>query len=311
MMIDAHAHIMRELRGQTGRGPTRSLAYGKAQYGDEVIQLLPPLMEKTAFPPELLLANMDWAGVERAVLLQGPFYGEANAYVAQAVRQWPDRFVAAGHIDPCAPDARDTFRRCIEEYGFPILKFELSVGTGLVGLHPALRVDGDEMAWIWEEAERRGLVMTLDLGGVATASYQTDAVRAILERHPQVKIVICHLAQPPVGRANDPTLDQLWQEQIRLARHPNVWFDLSALPGYAASVEDYPYATACGYIRRAVEMVGADRLMWGTDAPGLLGHATYPQLLSFVTRHCVFLTPEEMQKVLGDNAWRVYFQMQV
>jgi predicted TIM-barrel fold metal-dependent hydrolase len=299
---------MPELHGQTGRGPTRSLAYGKAQYGDSVIQMLPPLMEKTAFPPEALLGNMDWAGVDKAVLLQGPFYGEANDYLARAVHQWPDRFIAAGHVDPCADDAREMFRRCVEEHGFRILKFEMSVGTGLVGLHPELRLDGEAMAWIWDEAERRGLVVTLDLGGVGSASYQTEAVRTVLERHPRVRIVICHLAQPPITNKDDAQHDRLWQEQVNLAKHPNVWFDLSALPAYASAVEDYPYPTARDYIRRAVAMVGADKLMWGTDVPGLLGQATYPQLLSYITNHCDFLSQSDMTNVLGETAWRVYVQ---
>jgi predicted TIM-barrel fold metal-dependent hydrolase len=306
MIIDAHAHIMNELHGQTGRGPTRSLAYGKVQYGDEVIQLLPPLMEKTAFPPEALLGNMDWAGVDKAVLLQGPFYGEANDYIARAVRQWPDRFIGAGHVDPCAPDAREMFRRCVDEHGFYILKFEMSVGTGLVGLYPDLRLDGERMAWIWDEAERRRLIVTLDLGAVGAASYQTDAVRTVSERHPHVKIVICHLAQPPIAQHEDTESDRLWQEQVQLASHPNVWFDISALPAYASSVEEYPYPLACDYIRRAVEVVGVDKLMWGTDAPGLLGQATYPQLLNYVARHCDFLSQQDIAKVLGKTAQQIY-----
>ncbi|MCA9910357.1 MAG: amidohydrolase family protein, partial [Anaerolineae bacterium] len=161
MIVDAHAHIFHELHGLTGQGATRSLTYGRALLGEQVIQMTPPMMEQTAFPPEALLANMDWAGVDMTVLLQGSYYGEANATVAEAVRRWPDRFVGAAWIDPRASDARETFLRCVEDYGFRILKFEISVGTGFVGVYPDLRLDEDSMAWIWAEAEQRGLVMTL------------------------------------------------------------------------------------------------------------------------------------------------------
>jgi predicted TIM-barrel fold metal-dependent hydrolase len=248
---------------------------------------------------------MDWAGVERAVLLQGPFYGEANEYVWQAVRKWPDRFFGSGYVDPRSRDARETFRRVTEEYGFRIIKLELSESTGLVGLYPDLRLDDASMVWVWKEAERRGLVVTLDLGAAGSKSYQTYALKAVLERHPGLKIVITHLAHPPIRAGKDVAIHRLWEDQVSLALHPRVWLDLAGLPAYAGS-EDYPFLSAIQYIRRAVEMVGAEKIMWGTDVPGLLSHATYPQLLGFVTRHCDFLSPGDLAKILGGNAWRVY-----
>lgn len=306
MIIDAHAHIMSEVQGRTHSGPTRSLRYGKIQWGALEFRLLPPLAPLTTFPPEALLENMDWAGVERAVLLQGTFYGEANAYVAQTVKQWPDRFTGAAFIDPYAADARTTFQRCTEDYGFHILKFEMSVPVGLVGLYPDLRLDGEQMAWIFEAAEKNNLVVTLDLGGVGSASYQTEEVAQLIARHPQLRIVIAHLGQPPIAHRTDPQLDALWQEQILLGRHEHVWFDFSSLPAYCAGVDEYPFASACAYIQRAVELIGPQKLLWGTDAPGLLTHATYPQLLHYVSNACDFLSPASLQDLLGNNAQRAY-----
>lgn len=306
MVIDAHAHIVNEMKGQTGSGTTRSLAFGKVQWGDDrVIRLLPPLSQTTSFPPEVLLEYMDWVGVDKAVLLQGPFYGEANEAVGQAVKKWPDRFIGAGYVDPRSSHAQDTFRRITDEFGFRIIKFELTEDAGLTGLYPDLHIDEPTMAWIWEEAACNNLVVTLDLGSVASRSYQTEAVRDLVGRYPNLRIVIAHLAQPPIGKGNDEQLDRLWRDQIMLARNPNVWFDLAALPAYSGN-QDYPYTTARQYIRRAVEMVGAEKLMWGTDVPGLLSQATYQQLLDFVARHCDFLSQDDIEKILGGNAWQVY-----
>ena len=305
MIIDAHAHIMSKVYGQTGSGPTRSLPLGKVRMGDQVIRLLPPAsLAETAFPPQVLLEHMDWAGVDKAVLLQGPFYGVSNEYVYQAAKRWPDRFIGVGSFDPCAPDARETFRRITDEFGFHSLKFEMSENAGLTGLHPDLRLDGERMAWIWEEAESRGLAVTLDLGAVGSRPYETRAVRHIIVRHPGLKIVIAHLAVPPVANRDDDHLDWLWQDMVRLGRHPNVWFDLAALPALAGA-EGYPYPTVQEYIRRAVEMVGVEKMIWGTDVPGLLCHATYLQLLDFC-RHCDFFSESDLARVLGGNAWRVY-----
>ena len=307
MIIDAHAHIMLAVCGSTARGPTRSLSWGRVRWGDETIQLLPPFNEATTFPAEALLAQMDWAGVERAVLLQGPFYGEANAYVASAVQRFPDRFVGAFAPDPFAPDVRQRYKQCVEEYGLSIVKFELTEPTGLTGCYSDLRIDGPEHRWLFAAAESDGLAVTFDLGKIGGRAYQTDAVAAIAERHPNLRIVIAHLAQPPIGECEDAASNELWKEQILLGRRENVFFDLSALPAYSADYDEYPYAAARMYIQCAAELIGAEKIMWGTDVPGLLTSGSYRQLLNYVRLHCDFLSEAEMADVLGLNALRVYW----
>ena len=66
----------------------------------------------------------------------------------------------------------------------------------MCGLHPDAKLDMLNIAWLWEELERRRLVLTLDLGAIGSCSYQTGAVRAIAEGHPDLRIVIAHLGQP-------------------------------------------------------------------------------------------------------------------
>ena len=307
MIIDSHAHIMTAVHGTSATGPTRSLSWGKVRWGDKTIQLLPPFNESTTFPAEALLAQMDWAGVERAVLLQGPFYGEANAYVASAVECWPDRFVGAFAPDPQAPNAQEIFKRCVEEYGLRIVKFELTEPTGLTGRYPDLRIDAPQFSWIFDAAQRDGLVVTFDLGKIGSRAYQTEAVASIAERYPDLQIVIAHLAQPPTNESGNAELNAIWEEQILLGHRANVSFDLSALPAYSPSYDEYPYAAAQDYIRRAAQLIGAGKIMWGTDVPGLLTSGSYRQLLNYVRLHCDFLSAGEKAQVLGLNALRVYW----
>ena len=67
-IVDAHAHIFPQIHGQVGSGPTKGLGYGRMLVGSDEIQLMPAHNEETIYSAEMLLANMDWAGVERAVL---------------------------------------------------------------------------------------------------------------------------------------------------------------------------------------------------------------------------------------------------
>lgn len=59
---------------------------------------------------------------------------------------------------------------------------------------------------------------------------------------------------------------------------------------------------------RAVDLIGADKIMWGIDAPGLLTSGSYRQLLNYVRLHGDFLSEAEMADVLGLNALRVYWR---
>jgi predicted TIM-barrel fold metal-dependent hydrolase len=90
MFVDAHAYITQGLHGSTGAGRTRSLPYGCAQHGDQVVRILPPLSaERTALEPETMLRLMDWAGIDKMVLMQGPFYGDQNTFLYQTTENGP------------------------------------------------------------------------------------------------------------------------------------------------------------------------------------------------------------------------------
>ena len=305
MIIDAHSHVFPQVQGSTGRGPTRDMGYGRITVGGWPTQLLPPYNNKTVFTPEMLISNMEWAGVAKAVLLQGPFYGECNSYVLEALNRYPDRLIGAAYFDPWSPNNRQEFENLTVSSQFRVVKLECSEATGLCGLHPNARLDMPDIAWLWNALEQCGLVLTLDLGAIGSRSYQTGAVRAIAQEHPDLRIVIAHLGQPNPSAEADVERWSLWQEQIDLGRLPNVWFDTAALPAYLPD-EDFPYPTAERYLHLAIERIGPSKILWGTDLPGLLRHLNYPQLVKLAKLHTQSLSPDEQAMILGENAMSVY-----
>lgn len=306
MLIDAHAHIFDEFRGQSARGPVRGTGYGRAAIGDGEFQLIPPFNERTCHTAETMVRMMDWADVDRAVLLQGPFYGDQNDVVLRAVDAHPERFRASAYFDPWLPDARTHFERTIApDRRFCAVKLEISAAYGLCSLHPGARLDEPGLDWLWDALAERGLTLTFDLGGIGSASYQTEAVRRIAERQLSLKIVIAHMGQVNRAAEVDPQLWSAWHEQLALGLLPNVWFDTSALPG-AVSEEGYPYPSVERYLRIAVARIGAHKLMWGTDVPALYSVASYRQHVELARRHTAFMSQEEQALVLGGTAERVY-----
>ena len=227
-IVDAHAHIFPHIQGQVGSGPTKGLGYGRMLVGSDEIQLMPAHNEETIYSAEMLLANMDWAGVERAVLLQGPFYGECNAYAQDAARRYPDRLQAVAYLDPW----RDGLRAQWAAVGsFSAVKMECSVKTGLCGLYSRARLDDPGLRWLWDALEESGKVLVLDLGHIGGEAYQTAAVREIAVGHEGLRVVIAHLGQPAPQMVADAELMRLWREQIDLGRFGQCIFRYGGLAG--------------------------------------------------------------------------------
>ena len=305
MILDAHAHVFPQIHGLTGTGPTRDMGYGRVAQGSKITQLLPPYFEKTIFTYEMLIANMDWAGVDKAILLQGPFYGDCNPYVMEAIRHYPDRFVGAAFCDPWAPTGQNDLLTTLDTSTFKAVKMECSEAAGLCGLHPEAELTSPGINWLWKELLKRDMVVVFDLGAVGSRSYQTSSVFALAKMYPDLKMVIAHLAQLRPQVESNPELMRLWMEQIDLGRLPNVWFDNAALPAYLPQ-EDFPFPTAGRYLQMAVDHIGPSKILWGTDVPGLLTSASYPQLVKMAKLHSGFLSPDEQAMVLYKNAFLVY-----
>ncbi len=303
MLIDAHAHIFRRICGQGPDGPIRGGLHGRLEGRKKPV--FPPTPGDTVFTSEMLAAAMDWAGVDKAVLLQAPAYGGDNEYILESVRKYPDRFAAAAYIDPFEPNAADNYGRTIENNSWAAVKIEFSSSNGFCSFHKGAKLYSDDTRWLYRRIDREGKTLTLDLGRPGLASYQTSDILRIAQDYPHVQIVICHLGWPSREVERDRALRRQWIEQISLGRLPNVWFDYSALPGFI-NEEEYPFPSASRFVRHATELIGADKLLWGTDIPGLLTSATYMQHAS-MGRRIAKEYPASEKKMLYENALKLYW----
>ena len=65
-----------------------------------------PPHRPNGFSPEEMLAEMNAAGVDRAVIVPPTWVGENNATALQAAARYPRRFAVVGRFDVKAADAR-------------------------------------------------------------------------------------------------------------------------------------------------------------------------------------------------------------
>lgn len=299
-IIDAHAHVVQCIAGTGSQGELRPCGGGRAVYATgHSFQILPPEIGVYDATPEALLRVMDAHGVDKAVLLQGNYFGFQNLYTYEAVHAYPDRFAGAAAYDPFSAQVEKIKAHLFDELGFRIVKFEVSSGSGLMANHPPVDLDGEVMHRAYRHAADRDLIFVIDIGKPRSVSWQVDALARAIARYPEMRFVVCHLLAPQLGDG------ELLKRSLDKLALPNVWFDLAALC-LNSKPEIYPYPTARGYIRDAVDIVGADRLLWGSDMPSAMTQATYRQLIDFIALH-PGLSGGDKEKILRANAAALFF----
>ena len=296
--IDCHVHIFETLKGFNGKGEMRPLGGGLARWADgETVKMLPPELGDESFTADTCYQLLKQNGVDKAVLLQGSFYGFHNEYVAEAVEKYPDMFIGAGTFDPFGKFADRIYDRLTNELGMKAMKFETSSGCGFMSYHNDFDV-AEVFGSVADKAEKNGQTLVLDIGSPGMPSFQPEAVHRLAQKNRGLRIVVCHLLAPTLRdeEALKRSLDKL--------RFDNVYFDLSAVP-FNVQPETYPYPTGIRYIRDACSVVGYRNLLWGTDTPSVLCYDSYCRLADYFVQSGEF-TEDEIQAIFYKNALKAY-----
>lgn len=300
-IIDAHIHLCQSLNGFGAKGELRCIGGGYVEYADgSTFQMFPAELGEDKVTPEAVLSLMDKEGIEKAVMLQGNFIGPQNLYTWEAMQKYPDRFTGAACYDPFCRNYKDVRRHLFEELGFPIVKFEVSDGSGLMSYHEEFALDGKMIEEQLSYAEALGLIVVFDIGRHGGCCWQVQRLAAAVKRHPGLQFVVCHLLAPQgQSYVND------WRAAMKTLNLDNVVFDLASLSSNQRP-EPYPYPTAIWFIKEAMGILGADRMMWGSDLPSNLCRDTYRHLFDYILNSPAF-TESEKDSMLWKTAERIYF----
>lgn len=298
-IIDSHAHVVQYIAGIGAGGELRSVGGGMAVYANgQKVRMIPEQFKEDCVTPEDLLAVMNENGVEKAVLLQGNFYGFQNQYTYEAVKKYPDRFVGAGSYDPFSRDREGIRSYLFDELGFTIEKFEVSTGSGLMAMHPVFSLDGDIMDEACAYARSRDHIFVIDIGKCGSDSWQISELKNLVSRYSDMRFVACHLL------AAKPEQEGRLREALSELTMPNLWFDLSSVV-HNCRPDSYPYPKARHFLKLAKELAGADRLMFGTDIPSALKEDTYDRYISYIEDSLIF-TEREKDLIFYETAKNVF-----
>ena len=292
-IIDAHSHLW-YLQDTTWNGKAiRTTKNGRSLFLGDEVQMLPPFMIDGHNTVEVFLSNMDYAQVAAAVVVQEFIDGLQNGYLYGVQRSYSDRFFTFAMADYLHD-------------GFYEQALHLMAVDGFRGMAiPGHRLLGrslcdPEMMKMFRLMEANKWMLSITL---ADGDRQVDELSEVIAECPGLKIAIGHLgmANPPV---TPPWENESWRRQILLARHPNVMIESGGIT-WLYNAEFYPFPSAVRAIREAANLVGMDKLMWGSDYPRTITAITYRMSYDFIVKSSE-LTDEEKQLFLGENARRFY-----
>ena len=144
----------------------------------------------------------------------------------------------------------------------------------------------------------RGLVFEV----VAVFPNHLKHVPTLAERHPNLTLVIDHLAKPPIKTGEwQPWADQL----AAAARHPNVHAKLSGL-NTAADWQTWSAADLKPAIDHAIDRFGVARLMFGSDWPVCELAGDYAKVWTETNRALAGRSPSDIEALLGGTAEQIY-----
>ncbi len=213
--------------------------------------------------------DLAWVGVSALVGGQHPTQRDVRAgndASAAFHRREPERVEPFCYLNPRHNAAAlDELRRCVEEYGF-----------GFVKLWVAAKADDACVFAIIERAIDYGVTVLQHAFCKATGLLEHESnpvnVANLARRYPEARIVMAHMGADFTFGCN------------AIRDCPNVWADMCG--------------TYCetGMIDHALRTIGAERILFGTDAPG----ASYLNNLYKVLD--TPLTPEQKRLIFHDNA---------
>ena len=287
-IIDAHAHLWLKQDTVVDGLPIRTLENGRSLFMGEIRQMVPPFMVDGVNSAEVFLSNMDYAQVSAAVITQEFIDGIQNDYLQEVERKYPNRFLTCGMCEFRKPGFLFQAVKLLNQ-GFRAIKIpaqRLLLPEGRISLV------NDEMMQMFRIMEQRGAILSIDL---ADGDLQVGEMEEIIRECPNLKIAIGHFGM--VTREG-------WEEQIKLARHPNVRIESGGIT-WLFNDEFYPFHGPIRAIRRAADLVGMDKLMWGSDYPRTITAITYRMSYDFVIKSKE-LSDTDKALFLGKNAEQFY-----
>lgn len=241
-----------------------------------------------------LVPSLRRAGVDGTVLVQSADNPEDTALMRDVAAANPEVVAVVGYLPLDRPEEVaeqiESFRRD------PLMVGVRNLIHNIPDPEWLLRPEVDESLGLLESAG-----LTFDL--VAVLPEHLALVPVLVERHPDLRIVIDHLAKPPIGLQDR---EPWWTLIAQAAQAPRVTAKVSGL--YSATADSSAWTTELirPHFERAVELFGPSRLMFGGDWPISVLSGGYERVWNGLGPLFAALDEADRDRVLSGTAIEFY-----
>jgi L-fuconolactonase len=234
------------------------------------------------------------AGIDKTVLVQSADSYEDTDYMLATAAEFKWIGGVVGWVPLLRPDEAG---KSLEKYTQnPIFK----------GMRHLIHTEADP-DWVVQDVVIEGLKvlasfnMTFDV--VAIFPNHLKHIPTLAEKVPNLKIVIDHLAKPPIATGEwEP-----WATEMKAAAsYPQVYAKVSGLNTTTADPVNWTAADLQKHVDYAFEIFGADRLMFGSDWPVAILAGDYAKVWGETNKCLAGRSQAEKDAVLGGTAIKFY-----
>ena len=300
LLFDSHAHLVADDQVRYPRNPMQRAAdapyrhpgvIGKpgGHHGPHPVNEVPDALRMLQWMKEENVDGM--VAVQKRMI-----YRLDNSYILDSSDQYPEQFSAVVILDAEDDATPALVRQYVQKNGLAGVRF--FGGRQLDGSMPWL--NSPAALRTWDVAQEFGLVIDLEVLSEGGGGPSIPAIIALARKYPAIRIVLDHLLEPEMteGLSEHYGLDERYET---LAGEKNIFFKFTSINLDICREENIP---ADKVLRRAVDLYGADHVMWGSDIGTSSG--TYKEMVQRFIDSAVLLNPQEKAAVFHDTGKRVF-----
>lgn len=245
---------------------------------------LPPSLSTTGDAASLLAA-MDGASIQTALVVQPINYMHDHSYITTSARAHPTRLraISLALLSESPDTASAALQRDVNDNG--------CIGVRINPSQAPLGLKDPSVDAVMRTAAE------LDIP-VALFAKTMAGVEDLVARHPTTRLVVDHFAFCTPGERDDD-----FRDLLRLGRqYKNAYVKTSAF--FRVSKEIYPYSDLQASVIALVEAFSAKRVLFGTDFPYVTEQCTYKE--SWDVLNYIPLSKEDREMVRGGAAAQLY-----